>query len=294
MIQRILYTGNQGFFGRRFERFYGTRYTIRGIDQHDVDILDTEALNELADSFQPDLVIHGAGITSTTFSNENPELTHRVNVEGARNVGQAAARADASMIFLSTEQVFNGNTEPGPYAEDHPAHPNTRYGETKLEAEGILSEIVEKLWILRFTWLFGLPERGMPANPNVMWNTVQAALSGRRTPVATREHRGLTYVYEMVEQFSRVFEIPYGTYHIGSRNDLSRYDFSCHILREMGLEHRIDELLEPDHEKHGDRGRDIRLDTSKIAGHGILFRRGTDGAVWCLKDFGMHQLFGQS
>ena len=68
-----------------------------------------------------------------------------------------------------------------------------------------------------------------------------------------------------------IFEFPYGIYHIGSQNDLSRYDICSLIFKEVGIEHRIDELLEMDSEKYKDHPRDVRLCTDKIKSYGLEF-----------------------
>lgn len=286
-MARILFTGNRGFLGARFHSLYDQEHQVLGIDKEDVDILDVDALEQSFRDFRPEIVYHAAAITSTDFSNANPELTERINVEGAVNVARATRTVGGKLIFISTEQVFNGNPEPGPYTEEVTPVPNTMYGRTKLEAEKRLREILEELWILRFTWLFGLPERNLPVNPNILWNALQIALSGRRSPVATREFRGHTYGYDMLEALIRVPEIPYGTYHIGSRNDLDRFELTGEILREMGLGDRVEELLEADEEKFREAPRDIRLDASRIAAEGIHFEESREALARCLREFAL-------
>jgi dTDP-4-dehydrorhamnose reductase len=286
-MSKILITGDRGFFGTRFHSVYDHTHEVLGIDAADVDIVDAGAVRRVVLGFKPELVIHAAAITSTDFSNANPELTRRINVDGAVNVGEAARSVGARMIFFSTEQVFNGNTGPGPFTESHEPKPNTMYGETKLEAEAKLKEVSEQLWVLRFTWLFGLPERNMPVNPNILWNTMLIALTGVRTPVATNEYRGHTYGYDMISRILDVQDLPYGTYHIGSRNDVGRYDNTCHILRELGLGSRVDELVEPDTNKYRNGPRDVRLDTSAIADLGIRFEESTEALSRALSEFGL-------
>jgi len=291
-MSRILITGNRGFFGTRFHSLYDHVHEVLGIDAVDTDIIDAEAVRATVSGFKPDLVVHAAAITDTDFSNANPELTRKINVDGAVNVGEAARTVGAKMIFFSTEQVFNGNTGPGPFTESHEPRPNTMYGETKLKAEGRLREVIEELWVLRFTWLFGLPERNMPVNPNILWNTMQIALTGVRTPVATNEFRGHTYGYDMIGNILKVQDLPFGTYHIGSRNDVDRYDITCHILRELGLGSRVDDLVEPDTEKYRNRPRDVRLDTSAIADLGIGFEESTEALSRALSEFGLRGALG--
>lgn len=289
-MSRILITGDRGFFGARFHATYDHVHTVLGIDVDDVDIVDAGAVRQAVAAFRPELVIHAAAITSTDFSNANPELTRRINVDGALNVAEAANSVGARMIFFSTEQVFNGNAGPGPFTESHDPVPNTMYGQTKLEAENRLRDVIEHVWILRFTWLFGLPERAMPVNPNILWNTLQIALSGVRTPVATREYRGHTYGYDMIDAVLRVPEIPCGTYHIGSRNDLDRYDITCHILREMGFGDRVDDLVEPDTHKYAATPRDVRLDTSRIGSLGIEFEESREALSRALWEFSLRDV----
>lgn len=287
-MARIFITGNRGFFGTRFESLFCHDHTILGVDRDEVDIVDAGAVEGAVASFRPDLVIHAAAITATDFSNKHPELTRSINVDGAVNVARAAEKSGAKLLFFSTEQVFNGNPEPGPYNEDHEPVPNTMYGETKLTAEGRLREIIDKLWILRFTWMCGLPERNMPVNPNVVWDAVRIAMEGRRVPVVANEYRGITWGYDMLSAVMRVPEIPYGTYHIGSHNDLGRYDLMRRILGELGVsDHRIDSLVEPDRAKYADNPRDVRLDTSRIAHHGITFEESIVAIRRGLQEFGM-------
>ena len=286
-MARILFTGNRGFLGSRFHRLYDQQHRVLGIDKDNVDILDAAALERCFRDFRPEIVYHAAAITSTDFSNANPELTEQINVDGAVNVARATRNVGGRLVFISTEQVFNGNPEPGPYSEEATPVPNTMYGRTKLEAEGQLREILEELWILRFTWLFGLPERRLPVNPNILWNAVQIALTGRRSRVATREFRGHTYGYDMLEALIRVPEIPYGTYHIGSRNDLDRFELTREILRELGLGDRLGELLQADEEKFRETPRDIRLDAGRIAAEGISFGESREAISRCLREFSL-------
>ena len=292
-MSRILITGNRGFFGARFHSLYDHRHEVLGIDKDDVDIVDAAAVARCVDTFKPEIVIHAAAITATAFSNEHPELTTAINVDGAVNVAIAAREAGARLIFSSTEQVFNGNAERGPYTEADTPVPNTMYGRTKLEAEDRLREIIDELWILRFTWLFGLPERDMPLNPNILWNALQIVLRGTTTTVPVDEYRGYTWGYDMLEAVMRVPRIPYGTYHIGSRNDLGRYELTRAILHELGLNGaRIDALVKPDRDTYREHPRDARLDASAIAAHGITFAPTIDAIRRALDEFGLRGVAG--
>ncbi len=281
-MEKILLTGGDGFFGTRFRQYYRDRYEIFSTDKGDLDITDAAAVEATVARIQPQYIIHMAAIAVTDFCNKHPELAHKVNVEGAVNVARAAKRHGSKLVFISTEQVFNGNPEKGPYTETHTPLPDTVYGQNKLEAEGLLAEILPELWVLRFTWLFGLPERKGGINPNILWNTLQLALRGEKVAITNNEFRGLTYVYDIITQFEKIFTIPYGLYHIGSHNDASRYDITCHILRQIGLsEARIAQLVEAVQGSY----RDVRLDTSKLKALGFTFPDTPLALQNCLEEF---------
>lgn len=286
-MKKILLTGGRGFFCTRLADFYRDKYEILSLGKEDLDIVKEEKVIEIFKKFKPDYVVHAAAIAVTDFCNEHPELAYKINVEGAINVARACKEVKAKLIFISTEQVFNGNVERGPYDENTIPKPNTVYGENKLEAEKRLKEIIEELWILRFTWQFGFPQRGFNMSQNILWSTIESIIKGEKIKAPAHEFRGMTYVYELIEQFDKIFEIPYGTYHVGSRNDLSRFEVVKLIIEEMGLGHRLNELLEGDFEKNKDNPRDIRLDTEKLAKEGIVFGTTEEGIKRCLKEYGL-------
>ena len=284
-MKKILITGGYGFFASRFKEFYSNQYDILAVDKDLLDIQNEDRVYDFITNYNPDYVIHTAAIASTGICNQNPDLAESVNVKGSINVAKAANDADAKLVFISTEQVFNGNSERGPYREEDQAVPNTVYGQNKLDAEAELREIIDELWILRYTWLFGLPERGKGINPNIIWGVVKSLQKGEKIKVSDNEYRGLTYVYDLLEQFDKIFDLPYDTYHVGSENNDSRYDIVCFILKELGLEDRIAEVVEKNTEKYKDQARDIRLNTDKIEKFGVEFLDTKEAIKKCLSDF---------
>ena len=121
-----------------------------------------------------------------------------------------------------------------------------------------------------------------------MWNALQIALKGSRERVVVHEYRGHTYGYDMIQAVMQVPRIPYGTYHIGSRNDLGRYELTRCILKELGFsEQRIDNLVEPDSEKYSQRHRDLRLTTDKLTAAGITFEETSTALTRAIGEFGL-------
>ncbi|QCX33145.1 NAD(P)-dependent oxidoreductase [Caloramator sp. E03] len=284
-MKKILLTGGKGFFSTRFYERYKNEYEILSLGKEEFNVCDEEKVFEVFSRFKPDYVIHAAAIAVTEFCNKNPEIARKVNVDGTAFVARACREFGSKLVFISSEQVFNGNIKMGPYSEEDIPVPNTVYGQNKLEAEKIIKETICEYWILRFTWLFGMPERNMGMASNILWETVSTLIKGERIYASPNEFRGMTYIYDMVENIIKVFDIPYDTYHIGSSNDMSRYDVVKHILTEMGLSSRIDEVLIKDEEKYKNFPRDVRLDTSKINKYGIVFPSTKDAITRCIKEY---------
>ena len=163
--------------------------------------------------------------------------------------------------------------------------PDTVYGQTKLEAEGRLKDILPELWIVRFTWLFGLPQRGCGMSGEILWGTLQSVLRGQCLKVSKNEFRGMTYVHEMVENIVKLFELPYGTYHLGAENAKSRYEIVREILEGIGISDRLPELLAEDTVKYAAKARDIRLDTTKAREAGLVFSDTSTAVRKCLKEY---------
>jgi dTDP-4-dehydrorhamnose reductase len=230
-------------------------------------------------------VLHTAALAATQDCEDNPEKAYDINVNGSIYIAEACRETEAKLFHFSTEQIFNGNKEKGPYNEDTVPCPSTVYGENKLEAENRIREILDNVWILRLTWLFGFPEKDSRVNPNILLNVLKALLKNEKTKFPANEYRGMTYVYDLISNFEKIFQIPWGTYHTGSENNLSTYDTACTVLNEMGLGSRKDEIIEKDTEKYKENPRDLRISNSKLRDYGISFMTTEEGIKKAIKDF---------
>lgn len=287
-MEKILITGGKGFFCTRLVEYYKGKYEFLVTDKDELDITNEEEVNKIFEDFKPNIVIHAAAIAVTDFCNKNPEIAHKINVDGAINVAKATKKVGGKLVFISSEQVFNGNTNPGPFKEDDEAVPDTVYGQNKLEAEGLLKDIIDEMWIVRFTWLFGLPVRNYGIANNILWETISYIIKNEKITVSSNEFRGMTYVYNMIENFEILFNSPYGTYHLGSENNENRYEVVKGIFKKLGLEHRIDELVLEDKEKYKSNPRDIRLNCEKANSVGMKFYTTDEALDICIREYGLN------
>lgn len=267
----VAITGVDGFLGSRLSDHLARTFQIIKLDRQSLDLTCELEVARVVAGLAPDVLINVAAIADTGLCERDPAASYPVNVAGPLHLARACARAGAKLIHLSSDQVFNGNEEFGPYDETTPPRPDTVYGAQKLEAEGRVMEAAPASVILRLTWLFDFPMRLKPTNDNIAWNVLRAALLTRPLSLPVNEYRGMTYVHDLVERFDGMLELPPGVYHAGSANDFSTYETGALVLETLGLGHRSPEILSKDTAKYCAHPRDLRVTCDRLARHGIVF-----------------------
>jgi dTDP-4-dehydrorhamnose reductase len=286
-MDKILVTGAGGFFASRFCDFFKDKYHIVPLKREELDITEENKVIQIIKDINPDYVLHTAAIADTGKCEDNKEASFNINVQGSKNIAKGCSLVGAKMLHLSTEQIFNGNRESGPYGEESTPVPNTTYGIHKFQAEREINNLLEEAWILRLTWLFGFPERLKKVNPNIVWNVFSAALKGKSLRMPVNEFRGMTYVYDLLKNIPGIMETPYGTYHTGSENDLSTYDTAEIVVEALGLSNRIPDIIQKDENRFKELPRDIRIANKKLKNLGIEFLSTEEAIRMCIDDFGM-------
>lgn len=283
-MKTILINGKDGFFASRFIEYYKDKYNIIGFSHSDLDITNEKQAISIISKYNPDYLVHAAAISDTGTCERNPEKSFEVNVKGSINVAKACLKTKAKLIYLSSDQVYNGNDEVGPYDEKS-FNPNNVYGKHKIEAEKEILEIMDNVVILRLTWLFDLPERHKKTNSNIVWNIAKALMENKAIKFPANEYRGITYVYDLVKNFDKIIDLPAGVYNAGSENNLSTYEVAEKVLDAMGLSHRVKEILIKDVERYKEKNRDLRISNSKLKNCDIYFGISEETVRNCVKDF---------
>ncbi len=155
------------------------------------------------------------------------------------------------------------------------------YGKHKLQAEEEVEKILDDGIILRLTWLCSLPERNKIFKPNIIWNIARAILNNKPMKLSVNEYRGITYVYDLINNFEKIFTLPGGVYNAGCENNINTYEIGKSIFKEMGLEHRINEVLVKDTEFY----RDLRMCNKKLREYGIYLDETEKSISNCINDF---------
>ncbi len=228
-----------------------------------LDITDKAAVVVALTEINPDAVIHCAAWTAVDAAEdeENKAKVYAVNVAGTKNIAKACKKLDCKMIYISTDYVFKGQgTEPW-RADCKEYAPLNYYGETKLEGELAVSEILDKYFIVRIAWVFGLNGKNFiktMINVGKTHDTVRVVNDQIGTP---------TYTFDLARLLVDMAESEkYGYYHATNEGGyISWYDFCCEFYKQYGLSTKVIPLTTAEYGlSKAARPFNSRLDKSKL------------------------------
>lgn len=202
-----------------------------------LDITDKTAVDKALSEIHPNAVIHCAAWTAVDAAEdeENKAKVYAVNVTGTRNIAEVCKNLDCKMIYISTDYVFNGQgTEPWS-ADCKEFAPLNYYGQTKLEGEKAVAELLKKFFIVRIAWVFGLNGKNFiktMINVGKKYDTVRVVNDQIGTP---------TYTYDLARLLVDMVQTEkYGYYHATNEGGfISWYDFCCEIYKQYGLDTKV-------------------------------------------------------
>ncbi len=278
MKKKILITGSSGFLGSRLAFFYCDKYDLLLPSHSELNISREVAVKSYLEEHRPDIVIHCAALSNTWYCEQHADESHRVNVQGTVRVAKACKLIGAKLIYMSSDQVYNGTPMLGPLKEDCELQPINVYGRHKLEAEQRAQWNLPESVGLRLTWMYDLPDSNMKLNSNILANLQRASKEESTLKVAIHEYRGVTYVWDVVRNIEKSFSLPGGIYNFGCSNIINSYELHLRIAELMGYKSPSDWILS-DTERFSDQERNLTMDCSLIGQYGILFNDSVDGVV---------------
>lgn len=235
----------------------------------ELDITDAAAVEKTISEVKPDVVLHCAAWTAVDAAEEEENIpkVKAVNVDGTRNIAEVCKKLDCKMIYISTDYVFNGQgTEPWqPDCKDYA--PLSVYGQTKLDGELAVAELLEKYFIVRIAWVFGINGK----------NFIKTMLNvGKKYPevrVVSDQIGTPTYTYDLARLLVDMAETEkYGYYHATNEGGyISWYDFTCEIFRQAGYDTKITPVTTAEYGlSKATRPFNSRLDKSKLVKNGFI------------------------
>lgn len=202
-----------------------------------LDITDASAVEEVLTRVKPDAVVHCAAWTAVDLAEDEDkqDKVRAINATGTRNIAAVCKNLDCKMIYISTDYVFNGQGEE-PWQPDCKEYaPLNVYGQTKLEGELAVSELLEKFFIVRIAWVFGVNGKNFiktMLNVGKKYDTVRVVCDQIGTP---------TYTYDLARLLVDMAESEkYGYYHATNEGGyISWYDFTCEIFKQAGYDTKV-------------------------------------------------------
>lgn len=229
---RILVTGAGGQLGHDLALALGNHEIVLA-DRAMLDVTDAASVQALAGTFRPEAVIHAAAWTDVDGCEGDPERARLTNVEGSRNVVDAAP--DAFVVVVSTDYVFDG-TLTRAYVEDDVPNPLQVYGRTKLDGERAALEAGARVAIARTAWLYGARLAGGDPARNFVTAILRAAARGP-VDVVDDQVGSPTWTGDLARALvSLVERATPGVFHVASRGEVSRADFARAILGGAGMD----------------------------------------------------------
>jgi dTDP-4-dehydrorhamnose reductase len=230
----ILLTGGNGQLGTELRHLLdeqGIDYV--STDSQEMDITDAEQTMTFITELKPEVIYHCAAYTAVDKAeDEGKELDEKINVDGTRNVALAAKKIDATLVYVSTDYVFDGTKKEDTYKTDDQTNPQNEYGRTKLLGEQIVQEIMEKYYIIRTSWVFG------QYGHNFVFTMQRLAETNKQLTVVDDQFGRPTWTRTLAEFMTFVIKekAPYGVYHLSNDNSCSWYEFAKEILKNTEVE----------------------------------------------------------
>lgn len=293
MRTRVAITGANGYLASLVQRYNADRFEFIRVSRADVDYSKPAEVAKFFSDLDFDLLFHTAANATTADCENDPAGTHLVNCDSAIEIAKVCEERGRRMLFISTEQLFNGKSEPGPFGEDVEPNCVTNYGLQKAEVDAWLQANSSDYVTLRLSWMFGMAMPGVKPSPGIVGNVLKAMRSNTPTKFTVNEKRGMTYAQQLADNFGKICELPSGTYHFAAANGssaddgMSTYDCAKLVAHKLGYnEADIERLILPNPDRYADRFRDFRLDASRLEGCGIKLGTFEDNVDRCLADFG--------
>lgn len=226
-----------------------------------MDITNENEVIEIVKEIKPDVIIHCAAWTAVDAAEDNEETVFKVNELGTKNLATVAKMTEAKFVYISTDYVFDGKGV-NPYQPDNNSYnPTSVYGASKLAGEEAVKAVLEKYFIVRISWVFGIN------GANFVKTMLRVGKNHDKVTVVNDQIGSPTYTYDLSYLLIDMIKTEnYGTYHARNEGDfISWYVFTREIYKQANLS---TEVVPVTTEEYGiskaARPLNSRLDTSKL------------------------------
>lgn len=261
---KILVTGVKGQLGYDVVKELEKRgMEAIGVDIEEMDITDEASVNQVIREANPDAVIHCAAYTAVDAAEENVDVCRKVNADGPKNIAKVCKDLDIKMIYISTDYVFDGQGT-RPWEPDDACGPVSVYGQTKYEGELAVKETLDKYFIVRIAWVFGINGK------NFVKTMLGLAEKYDTLRVVNDQFGSPTYTYDLARLLVDMVQTEkYGIYHATNEGICSWYEFACAIFQEAGIKMTVNPVTSEEYGAKANRPLNSRMSKEKLTENGF-------------------------
>lgn len=285
---RVLVTGINGQLGYDVVKELIKRgHEPIGVDREEMDLTIPTQIKECIEKSKPEAIIHCAAYTAVDAAEDNEELCRQVNAYATRDIAKCAKDLDIPMIYISTDYVFDG--EKGledtssqevdtsrylEYIESDKTNPQNIYGQTKLEGELYVKELLDKYYIVRISWVFG-------ENGNNFIDTMLRLSKDRDELNVIDDQIGSpTYTKDLATLIVDMIESDkYGVYHATNEGFCSWYDFAKEIFKVANIDIDVIPIATSQYPTKAQRPMNSKMSKQKLIYNGFKTLRNWQDAV---------------
>lgn len=261
---RVLVTGVKGQLGFDVVNELKLRgHEAVGVDIEEMDITDGKSVDTVMKGANVDAVIHCAAYTAVDAAEDHVDICRKVNALGTENIAKICKELDIKMVYISTDYVFDGEGE-RPWEPDDKRDPLNVYGQTKYEGELAVQNLLDKYFIVRIAWVFGVNGK----------NFIKTMLNLGKT------HDSLTVVSDQVGSPTYTFDLAvllvdmvetekYGIYHATNEGLCSWYEFACEIFKQAGMDVKVTPVDSSAYPAKAKRPSNSRMSKNKLTENGF-------------------------
>lgn len=257
---KVLITGANGQLGYDVDkrlRQAGHETVLTDVDN--MDITDYESVSKMFKAEVPDCIVHCAAYTNVDAAEDNIALCEKINVLGCENIARCAKDIDAKVVYISTDYVFDGSGD-NEWETDDKASPLSVYGKTKYEGESAIKKYLQKYFILRISWVFGINGK------NFVKTMINLGKSGKNPSVVSDQIGSPTYTYDLAVLIAEMVKSDkYATYHATNEGFCSWYEFACEIFSLSGVDNiKVTPVPSSEYPTRATRPQNSRLSKSSL------------------------------
>lgn len=261
---KVLVTGVKGQLGYDVVKELERRgLEAVGVDIEEMDITDKESVSNVIGQAGVDAVIHCAAYTAVDAAEDNEAICRKVNAEGTQNIADVCKQLDIKMLYISTDYVFSGEGE-RPWEPDDERDPQSVYGQTKYEGELAVQNTLDKYFIVRIAWVFGINGK------NFVKTMLKLAETRDSLTVVNDQYGSPTYTYDLAKLLVDMIQTDkYGVYHATNEGICTWYEFACAIFKEAGIPMNVSPVTSAEYAAKAKRPANSRMSKEKLVENGF-------------------------